>query len=106
MKKKAWIAGLLLACVVLTILPFLLAPSGSGFGGADDAAGELVGEIHPGYEPWAEPVLEKILGGELPGETESLLFCLQAALGAGVICYGFGYLAARKKYSTEGRQES
>ena len=76
-----WIAGLLVACVILTIVPFIAAPKDAGFGGADDAAGELVGEIDPEYEPWAEPVLERILGGELPGETESLLFCLQAALG-------------------------
>lgn len=105
MKKLMWIAGLLLACIILTIVPFIAAPKDAGFGGADDAAGELVGEIDPEYEPWAEPVLERILGGELPGETESLLFCLQAALGSGVICYGFGYLAARKKYSTNDTEE-
>ncbi len=105
MKKTMWIAGLLLACVILTIIPFVAAPEDAGFGGADDAAGELVGELDPEYEPWTEPVLERILGGELPGETESLLFCLQAALGSGVICYGFGYLAARKKYSTKDTEE-
>lgn len=109
MKKPIWIVGLLLACVLLTILPFIMAPADAGFGGADDAAGELLGEMNPEYEPWAEPLLKRILGRELPGETESLLFCLQAALGAGVICYGFGYLAARKKYSEgapKGRQEN
>lgn len=37
---------------------------------------------------------------ELPGgETESLLFCLQTAIGAVVIGFGFGYLVARKKYN-------
>ncbi len=40
------------------------------------------------------------LGKDLPeppgGETESLLFCLQAALGSGVLFFGFGYLVARK----------
>ena len=105
MKKPMWIAGLLVACVILTIVPFIAAPKDAGFGGADDAAGELVGEIDPEYEPWAEPVLERILGGELPGETESLLFCLQAALGSGVICYGFGYLVSSKKYSTNDTEE-
>ena len=98
MKKPMWIAGLLVACVILTIVPFIAAPKDAGFGGADDAAGELVGEIDPEYEPWAEPVLERILGGELPGETESLLFCLQAALGSGVICYSTN--------DTEERQEN
>ena len=38
---------------------------------------------------------------ETGGETESLLFCLQAALGSGVLCFGFGYLAARKKYKKD-----
>ena len=38
-------------------------------------------------------------GGELPGEVESLFFCLQTGLGVGVIAYGFGYLTARKKYA-------
>ncbi len=105
MKKSMWIVSLLLACVILTVLPFVIAPKDAGFGGADDAAGELVEEIDPEYVPWAEPVLERMLGGELPGETESLLFCLQAALGSGVICYGFGYLAARKKYRTKDTDE-
>lgn len=92
---------LLTACVVLTIIPFIVASKDAEFGGADDMAGELVEELNPEYLPWAEPVLERILGGELPGETESLLFCLQAAIGAGVICFGFGYLVARKKYANE-----
>lgn len=99
MKKNGRTILLLLgACVALTILPFIAAPKDAEFGGADDAAGTAVTMLNPDYEPWAEPVLERILGGELPGETESLLFCLQAALGAGVLCYGFGYLVARKKY--------
>lgn len=100
MKKNTKIVtGLVAACVILTVIPFMTASKDSEFGGADDAAGEVVEMLNPSYEPWAEPILEKILGGELPGETESLLFCLQAALGAGILCYGFGYLVARKKYT-------
>jgi len=49
--------------------------------------------INPGYEAWASPLLEPP-----GGETESLLFCLQAAAGSGVFFFGLGYLAARKKY--------
>lgn len=100
MKKNGiTVLVLLVLCVLLTVLPFVVSSKDAEFGGTDDAAGEAVIRLDPDYEPWAEPVLERILGGELPGETESLLFCLQAALGAGVLCYGFGYLAARKKYS-------
>ncbi|NCB06240.1 MAG: cobalt ABC transporter substrate-binding protein CbiN, partial [Clostridia bacterium] len=37
---------------------------------------------------------------ELPGgETETLLFCLQASIGTGVLAFGFGYLVAKKKYT-------
>jgi cobalt/nickel transport protein len=90
---------LVLVCVFLTIIPFVVASRDAEFGGADDAAGAKVEEVHPDYKPWVKPLLEKILGGELPGETESLLFCIQAAVGSGVLCYGFGYLVARKKYS-------
>ena len=46
------------------------------------------------YEPLASPVYEPP-----GGETESLLFCLQAALGAGIFGYGIGVLVERKKKS-------
>jgi cobalt/nickel transport protein len=100
-KNTKTIIALIAICILLTILPFILS-AGSEFGGADDAAGGIVEELSPEYEPWATPVLETILGGELPGETESLLFCIQAAIGSGILFYGFGYLVARKKYSKEG----
>ena len=99
-KNTKLIIGLLALCVLLTIIPFVVS-AGAGFGGADDAAGTAIEEISPGYEPWAQPIAEVILGGEIPGETQSLLFCLQSALGAGVLFYGFGYLVARKKYKEE-----
>lgn len=98
-RNKTLVIGLLFGCVLLTLLPFVVASKDAEFGGADDQAGTLVETLNPGYEPWATPVLEIILGGELPGETESLLFCLQAALGSGVLFYGFGYLMARKNYA-------
>ncbi len=82
---------LLLAVVLIALLPLLVIRD-SEFGGADDAAEKAVAEIAPGYVPWAESLIKPP-----GGETESLLFCLQAALGAGVIGYGFGYLVARKQ---------
>lgn len=95
MKKKTIISIvlLLLLCVVIIIFP-LMSIKDSEFGGADDKAGDVVAEINPTYEPWFESIIE------LPGgETESMLFALQAALGAGVIGYGFGYYVSRRKYS-------
>ena len=92
---------LLAAVLVLAVVPFFLAP-GAEFGGSDDAGSRMVEEIQgEAYEPWFTPVLETLLGGELPGEIESLLFCIQTGVGVGVLAYGFGYFAARKKYSAQ-----
>lgn len=102
MNKNTKIIIILISiCIILTIIPFVFS-AGSEFSGADDKAGGIVEELTPGYEPWTTPILEKIIGGELPGETESLLFCIQSAIGSGILFYGFGYLVARKKYSKEG----
>ncbi len=84
---------LLFICVAIAIMPLIIIED-SEFGGADGNAEEAVGELAPNYEPWAANFLEPP-----GGETESLLFSLQAALGAGVIGYGFGYLVSRHRYS-------
>ena len=88
----------LLAVIVLALAP-LFALKGAEFGGSDDAGSVKVEEVTgKEYEPWFTPVLEQIIGGELPGEVESLFFCIQTGLGVGVLAFGFGYLVARKKY--------
>ncbi len=88
----------LLVCALIAIVPLLLIES--EFGGADGAAGDIVTEILgvEEYEPWAEPIIEPP-----GGETESLLFCLQAALGAGVFGYGLGVLIERKRKKAAGK---
>ena len=95
-KKKVMTILILLAlCAMILIFP-LLTIRDSEFGGADGAAEEVIAAVDPDYEPWAESLIA------LPGgETETLLFCLHAALGAVVIGFGFGYLVARKKYRAE-----
>ena len=97
MEKKKVITILILValCAVILVFP-LMTIKDSEFGGADGAAEEAIAEVDPEYEPWADPILEPP-----GGETESLLFCLQTALGAIVIGFGFGYLVARKKYRAE-----
>ena len=50
------------------------------------------------YEPWFTPVLETAIGGELPGELESLLFCVQTGIGVGVIAFFMGRFVERKKW--------
>ncbi len=77
--------------VILAALPLALNP-GSEFGGADGAATEAIAEIDPNAQPWFEP-----LWSPPGGETESLLFALQAALGAGVIGYYFGLKRGEKR---------
>ena len=103
MKNRGMLAVvLLLLCVVIAVIPLLFIHD-SEFGGADGQAEEVITEISPEYEPWAESLIEPP-----GGETESLLFALQAALGAGVMGFGFGYLVARhqftKKSSTNAQQ--
>ena len=92
-KKITTILILVILCAVILIFP-LMTIKDSEFGGADGAAEEAIAVVDPDYEAWADPILEPP-----GGETESLLFCLQTALGDIVIGYGFGYLVARKKYS-------
>ena len=54
------------------------------------------------YEPWFEPVLEKAIGGELPGEVESMLFCLQTGIGVGIIAFVMGRFNERKRLQKAG----
>lgn len=102
MSENLKLTLVLLAVVALLILvPFVLAP-GAEFGGSDDAGSQMVEQVtgQP-YEPWFTPVLETALGGELPGEIESLIFCVQTGIGVGIISFAFGYLVARKKYKKD-----
>lgn len=94
--KMKTVLILLLLCVLIAVIPLALIRD-SEFGGADGAAEELITEINPEYEAWASPVFE-VPGGE----TESLLFCLQAAIGAGIFGYGFGVL--RERYRKEEKE--
>ena len=94
-KQVVTILILVLICAAILIFP-LMTIQDSEFGGADGAAEEAIAAVDPDYEAWADPILEPP-----GGETESLLFCLQTALGAIVIGFGFGYLVARKEYRTE-----
>lgn len=95
MQNKKIIIWLLIACVIIAVIP-LMTIKDSEFGGADGAAEDMIAEVDPDYEPWAESLLEPP-----GGETESLLFSLQAAIGAGIIGYGFGYYSARSKNKKE-----
>lgn len=88
----------LVLAVVVAVAPLIFI-KGSEFGGADGQAEEVITQMNPGYEAWAAPVIEPP-----GGETESLLFCLQAALGGGVFGFGMGYLICRKKYMAKEKE--
>ena len=85
-KNKKTVIILLIVAALIAIIPFF-ALRGAEFGGSDDAGSQVVEEMSPGYEPWFTPVLESAIGGELPGEIESLLFCVQTGLGVGTVSY-------------------
>ena len=97
MTKNQKITAVSLIAVGLIVLVPLFALRGAEFGGSDDAGSTVVEEVDSSYEPWATPIFEKLIGGELPGEVESLLFCLQTGIGVGVLAFGFGYLVGRSR---------
>ena len=86
-KGLNWI--ILAVVIILAIVPLLMV-TGSEFGGADGKAEEAIQEIMPTYEPWFQSLLEPP-----GGETEALLFAVQAALGAGFVGYVIGLFKGR-----------
>ena len=88
MSRKNKITMLILFFIVIVLIVFpVLALKNAEFGGSDEAGSVMIEEINGEYEPWFTPVLEKYIDGEIPGEIESLLFCIQTALGVGVIAF-------------------
>ena len=94
MKKK--VITLLVIILLIAFIP-LFALKDAEFGGSDDAGSQVVEEVDSSFQPIAEPVLEKMLGHELPGEVESLLFCVQSSIGVGVLAFFMGPFVERKK---------
>lgn len=88
MKKEN--AILIIIAVMLAVYP--LAMQSGDFGGADDKTKDTISEVSPNYEPWFKSLWEPP-----SSEVESLLFALQAAIGAGFIGYFFG------RYSRSGK---
>lgn len=101
---------LILAVILLSALPLWLvqkpAAEADGqvvelFKGADDKAKDMIGTINPDYKPWFSPIIEPA-----SGEIASLLFALQAALGAGVIGYYLGVSVTREKFRRETEKQT
>lgn len=93
---------ILLIIVLLMIIAPLFALKGAEFGGSDDAGSVVVSEVTgTEYVPWFTPIMETAIGGELPGEIESLLFCVQTGIGVGVLAFFMGRFVERTKNEKE-----
>ena len=94
---KVWQKNLILIGIVIILAAFpLWYCRDAEFGGADGMAGDLITETNPDYEPWFEPILEPA-----SGEVESMLFALQAAIGAGVV----GFILGRITKKPDGKEK-
>ena len=100
---------LIVAVLLLGALPLWMVerpaagPDGEAaplFTGADDQAKNLIGKINPDYQPWFESLIEPA-----SGEIASMLFALQAAIGAGFIGYYIGVGRTREKMRREMEQQ-
>lgn len=87
---------LLAAAVIIGLIPLFMTFEGDEiFGGADGEAEAAITEIRPDYEPWFGAIWEP------PSqEIESLLFMLQAAIGAGLL----GYYVGLRRGQAQGRK--
>lgn len=95
MKKSVFIA--VIAVLLIALIPLFLLKDAE-FGGSDDAGSAVVEEVDSSYQPWAVPLAERLLGRELPGEVETLFFCLQTGIGVGIIAFIMGRFVERKKW--------
>ncbi len=92
-RGKLWARNLVLALgVVLLVTVPLMLLGNSEFGGSDDAGSTVVEEINGGYTPWFESFWEPP-----SGEIESLLFCVQSAIGAGICGFVLGRISRKSK---------
>lgn len=90
------IVGILLI-ILLAAIPLGIVQD-TEFGGSDGVGSELVEEIAPDYDSgWISNIWEPP-----GGETESMLFALQAVAGGVLIGYLFGFKRAENKFKGDG----
>ena len=100
-RQRKTVLSLLTIVILIAIIP-LFTLRGAEFGGSDDAGSVVVSEVTgTEYVPWFTPIMEIAIGGELPGEIESLLFCVQTGIGVGIFAFFMGRFVERSKYERE-----
>lgn len=92
---------LILLVIVIGAIPFFIHPPGAEFAGADDQVSAVLEQDHPDYLVWFQPLWEPP-----SGEIESLIFALQAAIGAGIMGYVLGYWKGSKNPGNDSGQPS
>ena len=97
-KSNNWL--LVLAVVGLAAAPLVFV-KGAEFGGADGKAQKVIEEVNPQYQPWFNPLISIE-----SGEVQSMLFAVQAAIGAGVIGYVIGLYKGRSELQKQENENS
>ncbi len=82
LNRSIWLVG---AAAAIVAAPLVIPGLRGEFKGSDDLATGAINEAQPGYQPWFQPLWKPP-----SDEVESLLFSLQAALGAGILGYVIG----------------
>ncbi|MDR1405282.1 MAG: energy-coupling factor ABC transporter substrate-binding protein [Candidatus Methanoplasma sp.] len=93
--KYLYSAGFAVIALLIVCTLALGAGNNSEFGGSDDAGGEVIDKVSDDFGgPWWNGIFGDY---ELPEETESMLFALQAAAGAMIIGFFIGYVYHGKR---------
>lgn len=82
---------LLIAAAAIVAAPLVIPGLGGDFKGSDDLGTDAISEARPDYKPWFQPLWKPP-----SDEVESMLFALQAAIGAGFLGYVIGRRTSKK----------
>jgi ABC-type cobalt transport system, periplasmic component len=94
MSRKLELIVLAILLIFVAQFVYVSSTTNAEYGGADDKPADVIEQITGGtYTPIAHPIWEPP-----SGEIESLLFALQAAIGASIIGYFLGYYRAKNNY--------
>lgn len=90
--KNIFFKNLILVLLVIIIgaIPLIFVRNAE-FSGADDNAKNAIAEFNPTYKPIFQPIWEPP-----SSEIATLIFSLQAAIGAGIIGYFIGFARGKK----------